>query len=673
MLKRRLLINSGGTVTKLSPPQINLSPGHYTPNPRIVLTNPNPSGSSIIKYTLDGTEPSDSNGTTYLGTIRIYNPGNVLYAVCVPSSSSYLMSDVVGGEYTVSEKPLVAPKISPPSGTYTTSINVEIVNQNDPNTNTGVYYSIGKYSDPINNGTPYTSPITLSTSGDYCVKGFCMDNSVPSSVSEVIIANYTLDIEEPTIPEPFRSSSLIVRMYLTNDGPSQIFSSSFDYSDPILQDTSLFISDGTNGEIIEYNNYSRIVIPQNWDGTYTVPLTGFYFVVITFTGEYIPSNLFKNTSIIDIEYISPRITKIGNPTSSLTNECNFNAQNVERGAFSRCNSLETIILDSVKHTNYSLNSGEGLKAIGAGSFYDSSHVLEVSLPDHITHICAYAFRNINMYEKSLREITLPEDLMYIGHCAFGYCFYIQDFHLERCNSLLGIFSNAFICDISLATVTIPESVTTIGDTAFSLYSNESDITGFDCCRLVEVINKSSINLSPNTQHPSGIGKFCLSYKTSGSSDLNPRILTGDGYKMLTVNSTKYLVHLIPTIPPDPSLQPNIVFPTASVVGSYILNTAALSKPVNNIEGETVFTGLEINNAITEIKPYALENYWGEIKNIFILPDVDSAPTIYPTTFSWLGYRGTLHAWYQTTGVSQWMSNEPHYLGYYHWTLNTYGP
>lgn len=678
MLKRRLLISSGNGPTKLSPPTFSPTPGYSTgSNVRITLTNPNPSGSSIIKYTTDGTEPTATNGTTYSASVNISAPGGVIYAVCVPSTSTsaYTISDVAGGEYVIANKNVNPPRITPADGTYTNAITVDMAHENDPLI--PIYYSYGEFSDPINNGTLFNGSFSLSTSGDYFIKAICKDSG---NISTATYANYTLNITSPTLPEPFRDASLIVRMYLTNEGPSQILSAEYDYTNWGSQDIRVSISDGTNGNIIEYNNYTQIGAGSTWDGTYTVPSTGYYFVAVTLPSYYIPSCLFKGTSVTEIEYISADITKIGDPTppnvTSVEDECGLNQASFPLdqsgnpfmyGAFSE-SSLRTIILDSVVHTTLStVLSGRSLQVIGAASFYECNNVIELSLPKSVEYICSHAFLGIGKFEDTLREIYLPENLIRLGYRAFMYCHYVQDYHLENCKYLTHIYSHAFCANLSLATITIPPLVTDISERAFSSMINP-EASPFDCCRLVEVINKSNLNLSPNTNHNSGIGKYCISYKTSGTSDLNPRIIV-DGYKILIYNNIKYLVHIIP----EYNSQGHLILPTESVAGNYVLNTAFLVNAGNNWGLTNWITAVEINSGVTEIKDFAFLNAWYMIKTIYVLPDVTAVPTISANSFEEIGNYGTLHVWYQTTGASAWMSNNPNYLGYKHWTLNEYGP
>ena len=687
MLKRRLLLGSGGGGSggKLLPPVLSDQPGFYqrTGSLRLTLTNPNPSGTSFIKYTINGTEPTETNGTTYSSYINITAPGKVVYAVCVPSSSNngYSISDVSGGEYVIANKPIEPPRISPTSGTYTSNINVSMVHENvDGN----IYYSYGEFSDPINSGTLYNNSFTISTNGDYYIKAVCLANG---SGSEVVRAEYKLNKPPTSIPEPFASSSIIVRMYLESGSPSQIISQDYlDYNNN--PEIRVLISDGTNGSIIEYNNYTRIDNVQNWDGTYTVSTSGYYFVIVV-CGQYIPSYLFKETSVTEIEFIHPDVTKIGDPVvpgytgqnTTLEDECAYHVSMYDEfcGAFYNCTSLEKITISYVDHTTYDssyLHSGEGLEAIGASSFGLCKNVREFSLPDNIQYICTRAFEELAKEEPSLREIYLPSRLLYIGHASFIFCRFIQDYHLERCTSLTHILDVAFYGNCSLTSITIPKYVTTIQSSAFSSINISSASTS-QCCRLVEVINLSNINLSPATNHPSGIGKYCLSYRTSGTSNLQPRILSTVGYQFLTVDNIKYLVQAMPY---DNGTVTGTCITLPTDEGYFVINTAAFLKiaPTEGW-GSWIFTEIELNMYVTELKDYAfgLTLTLSSIRDIYLLTPGGTGtatypPTIYSNTFTGLGNNGTLH-YFGGVDVSSWVSNSPNYLGYKNWSANMYTP
>ena len=86
--------------------------------------------------------------------------------------------------------------------------------------------------------------------------------------------------------------------------------------------------------------------------------------------------------------------------------------------------------------------------IGDGAFSGCSSLTSITIPDSVTTIGYAAFCNCS----SLTSITIPDSVTTIGDLAFGYC-------------------------SSLTSITIPDSVTTIGDLAFSGCSSLTEFSG----------------------------------------------------------------------------------------------------------------------------------------------------------------------------------------------------
>ena len=132
----------------------------------------------------------------------------------------------------------------------------------------------------------------------------------------------------------------------------------------------------------------------------------------------------------------------------------------------------------------------GRTSIVYGAFYECVSLESVTIPESVTGIGGYAFQ----YCSSLTNITIPESLTSIGSYAFQYC-----------SSLTNVYYNGTIedwCNISFVTeysnpmyyakhfnmlnenkewyevisITIPESVTSIGEYAFSNCSSITSIT-----------------------------------------------------------------------------------------------------------------------------------------------------------------------------------------------------
>ena len=124
-------------------------------------------------------------------------------------------------------------------------------------------------------------------------------------------------------------------------------------------------------------------------------------------------------------------------------------------------------------------------------------VTKIVVPDYVTSIGSYAFRNCS----GLTIVTISNSVTSIGNHAFENC-------------------------ISLTSVTIGNSVTSIENSAF-----------YGCNKLVEVINKSSLNITKGNNSNGSVGGYALNIKTSGESD----IVNKDGYLFYTYDNAHYLL------------------------------------------------------------------------------------------------------------------------------------
>ena len=137
--------------------------------------------------------------------------------------------------------------------------------------------------------------------------------------------------------------------------------------------------------------------------------------------------------------------------------------------------------------------------IGNEAFYSCVNLTSVTIPNSVTTIGNYAFWGCD----SLISITIPDSMTTIGNYAFWGCDSLKEFKSKfatpdgRClivngklvafapagiteytipNSVTTIGEGAFSHCESLTSVTIPDSVTTIGEYAFACCSNLTSVT-----------------------------------------------------------------------------------------------------------------------------------------------------------------------------------------------------
>lgn len=128
---------------------------------------------------------------------------------------------------------------------------------------------------------------------------------------------------------------------------------------------------------------------------------------------------------------------------------------IDDRAFSSCHSLNKVVIYE-----------NSVKTIGMAAFEYCSSLADIVLPEGVTTIARSAFWGCS----SLSRIDLPEGVTTIGHSAFYGCEKLSSVKLP--NSLTTIEGFAF-SGCSHLTMTIPETVTSIGSQAFR---NNADLS-----------------------------------------------------------------------------------------------------------------------------------------------------------------------------------------------------
>jgi len=104
---------------------------------------------------------------------------------------------------------------------------------------------------------------------------------------------------------------------------------------------------------------------------------------------------------------------------------------------------------------------DSVTSIGKGAFHDCTSLVSITLPNSVISIGDSAFYDCT----SLISVTLPNSVISIGEYAFYDCTSLVSITLP--NSVISIGDSAFSGCKSLVSVTIPNSVTSIGRSAFS--------------------------------------------------------------------------------------------------------------------------------------------------------------------------------------------------------------
>ena len=132
-----------------------------------------------------------------------------------------------------------------------------------------------------------------------------------------------------------------------------------------------------------------------------------------------------------------------------------------------------IVYESVKDntTLTGVSLPEGLVRIGAYAFESCVTLAGVTLPQSVKSIDQYAF----VHCKALKTVICKEgSLREIGESAFSYCSSLTSVTIPT--SVTSIGNGAFSCCFGLKEITIPEKVTNIGGRAFDRCTGIKEIT-----------------------------------------------------------------------------------------------------------------------------------------------------------------------------------------------------
>ena len=125
---------------------------------------------------------------------------------------------------------------------------------------------------------------------------------------------------------------------------------------------------------------------------------------------------------------------------------------------------------------------EGVTSIGEHAFYDCTSLTSVTIPGSVTSIGLYAFFGC----KSLTSVTIPDSVTSIGVGAFASCtslagIWVAEGNSHYANDASGVLFNKdkttlVQCPGAFAAYTIPDSVTSIGGSAFRGCSSLTSVT-----------------------------------------------------------------------------------------------------------------------------------------------------------------------------------------------------
>ena len=137
----------------------------------------------------------------------------------------------------------------------------------------------------------------------------------------------------------------------------------------------------------------------------------------------------------------------------------YTVTSIANSAFRECTDLTSVTIPN------------SVTTINGRAFYGCSSLSTVTIPNSVTSIGGWAFFDTAWYDNQ------PDGLVYTGKVAYKYKGTLpENAHITIKEGTLGIAGSAFYNCTGLTSVTIPGSVTTIGDEVFAYCSGLTSVT-----------------------------------------------------------------------------------------------------------------------------------------------------------------------------------------------------
>ena len=303
---------------------------------------------------------------------------------------------------------------------------------------------------------------------------------------------------------------------------------------------------------------------------------------------------------------------------------------------------------------------DSVTSIGDYAFYYCKSLTSVTIPNSVTSIGNSAFRNCT----SLISVTIPNSVTSIGNYAFSSCTSLTSVTIP--DSVTSIGDYAFYSCKSLTSVTIPNSVTSIGQAAFGgviniVYNGSSsgspwgakNINGYVDGYLVYKDSTKKELLGCSAQATSvtipdsvtSIGDYAFEDCTSLTSVIIPNSVTSIGYDAF-YNCTSLTSVTIPN--------------SVTSIGDYAfygctsLTSATIPNSVTSIGYSTFghcssLTSVTIPNSVTSIGSYA----FNECTSLTSVTIPDSVTSIGDSAFSYCTSLTSVTISDSVTSIGEW--------------------
>jgi 6-phosphogluconolactonase len=160
------------------------APGSYA-GPQDIAISTLTAGASI-RYTTDGSDPTETTGTPYTGPVRLATSATLK---AVAYLAGWIPSPVTAGDYTISTL-VAAPVFAPPAGTYDSAQDVAITTSTSGAT---IRYTIDGTTPTDSYGTVYSAPVQVADTLTLRAVAY----RAGWTTSSVTSALYTIEPPEP--------------------------------------------------------------------------------------------------------------------------------------------------------------------------------------------------------------------------------------------------------------------------------------------------------------------------------------------------------------------------------------------------------------------------------------------------------------------------------------------
>ena len=433
--------------------------------------------------------------------------------------------------------------------------------------------------------------------------------------------------------------------------------------DKSQQEIDEFINSPENISNYEYqnNHYNNGVVITKYIGSSNVAnipskING---LPVTSIGKYafiLGSDLISVTIPNSVTYIDDNAFEFCRNLTSVTIPNSVTIIGEE--AFSNCTSLTSVTIpDSVKYIRdytfrdctslTSVTIPNSVTSIGTGVFRDCTSLTGVKIPNSVRSIGWSTFSNCI----SLESITIPDSVTSIGNYAFSGCYFTADNFINnsKCEyadvTIVDTDKNGFCIkddklvkmrfNYAIGELTIPNSVTSIGDGAFYDCSSLTSVTipnsvtsiGYrafdDCTSLASVMIPNSVT---------SIGRYaffdCKSLTSINVDENNANYSSQDGV-LFNKGKTKL-----------------IQYPIGNTRTSYYIPNSVISIGEWAFEDCRSLTSVTIPNSVTSIDKYAFSS----CKNLTSVKIANTVTNIGEGAFS---YCYSLKDVYYTGSETEW--------------------